>query len=665
MTTSVTDRVSGETPKGGSGFSLTNRRLESYPEFGPRMVQLAIVVLVTIALYYELYVGGSVTTILLPKLGMSFTFYVTALAFGNLIGAFGSLAAGLSDRLGRANIVVAGLLITGLATAFVIPSMTSKWSFVIATYLVGIVEGIALVATPALIRDFSPQTGRATAMGLWTTGPVLGSLVVSVVGSTTITATTQWPYEYRICGIVGLVIFVIALFGLRELSPNLRDQLMVSVKDRVLIEARAKGIDIEASLKNPWRQMLKADIIISAVAVSILLLIYYTAVAFGTVLLTTVFGFSLKNANGIANWQWAANAIALILVGIISDKVRVRKPFMIVGGIGAIILTIVFIFKLGHTNSYYEIAFLLAGISIFLAFAYAPWMASFTETVEARNPALTATGLAVWGWILRVIVFVAFLVVPAVVNSATPLVEYGAQVQAYATQDQSQLAFAASHGPLLAFVQSHGSLIAFAQSHPTIIQTATTYSAQLADAQKFAPELAVIEAHPAIFTQLAGYSNPATIPPALLSQALTAAGGGAKGGAILASISANKAAIEGVIAVASQLQSLAPYATQLKAIAANATQFQALSANASELGALQKASSQLNFLKLHAPAVQSAAKQSPKQWQTWYWICAAACVLFLASVPLMRGRWSPKKAKEDEDAHEAMVAKEMENLHLV
>ena len=33
---------------------------------------------------------------------------------------------------------------------------------------VGLVEGICLVATPALIRDFSPQVGRATAMGFWT-----------------------------------------------------------------------------------------------------------------------------------------------------------------------------------------------------------------------------------------------------------------------------------------------------------------------------------------------------------------------------------------------------------------------------------------------------------------------------------------------------------------
>ena len=102
------------------------------------------------------------------------------------------------------------------------------------------------MATPALIRDFSPQVGRATAMGFWTSGPVLGSLIVAVVGSATIPAVVTdprfWTHEYRICGIAGLVVFVIAFVGLRELSPQLRDQLMVTMRDRALIEARAKGL---------------------------------------------------------------------------------------------------------------------------------------------------------------------------------------------------------------------------------------------------------------------------------------------------------------------------------------------------------------------------------------------------------------------------------------
>ena len=245
---------------------------------------LAITVLATITLYYELYVGGSVSTLILDNLHMSFTFFVLTLAFGALIGAFGSLFAGITDRLGRANLVVFGLFFTAIFVAFIMPTATNKWTFTIESFVVGFVEGICLVATPALIRDFSPQVGRATAMGFWTSGPVIGSLIVSVVGSATVPAIVNderfWTHEYRICGIAGLVVFVIALVGLKELSPRLRDQLMVTMRDRALIEAKAKGLtdaDIEAALRHPFRQLLKPDIIVSSIAVSIMLLIYYTA----------------------------------------------------------------------------------------------------------------------------------------------------------------------------------------------------------------------------------------------------------------------------------------------------------------------------------------------------------------------------------------------------
>src|SRR5579862_5139057 len=182
--------------------SLWRRQLDSYPNTGPRVLYLAITVLATITLYYELYVGGSVSTLLLANLHMSFTFFVLTLAFGALIGAFGSLFAGLTDRLGRANLVVFGLLFTGVFVAFIMPAATSKWPFTIESFVVGLVEGVCLVATPALIRDFSPQVGRATAMGFWTSGPVLGSLIVAVVGTATIPAvvpdTRFWTHEFLI-----------------------------------------------------------------------------------------------------------------------------------------------------------------------------------------------------------------------------------------------------------------------------------------------------------------------------------------------------------------------------------------------------------------------------------------------------------------------------------
>jgi MFS family permease len=350
--------------------TLWRRQLDVYPSTGPRYMYLAITVLATITLYYESYVGGSVSTILLPALGMTFTFYLTALAFGNLIGAFGALFAGLADRVGRTNLVVFGLLFTGVFTAFIIPQATSKWPFIIETFVVGIVEGICLVATPALIRDFSPQNSRASAMGFWTTGPVVGSLIVAIVGSATIPTVIPslsfWTHEFKICGIAGLVVFVIAFLGLRELSPRLRDQLMVTMRDRVLVQAKAKGIDIQHALAHPWKQMLKADVVISSVAVGVMLLIYYTLVGFGVIYLSVIFSETTKNANGLFQWAWGANVVAVILVGYVSDKLKVRKPFMVVGALLSAAAIVVFLLQIGHHPGYYALALMMAGIEFFL-----------------------------------------------------------------------------------------------------------------------------------------------------------------------------------------------------------------------------------------------------------------------------------------------------------
>jgi MFS transporter, ACS family, D-galactonate transporter len=633
---------------------------------------LAITVLVTITLYYELYVGGSVSTLLLVNLHMSFTFYVITIAFGALIGAFGSLAAGLGDRLGRANMVVVGLLFTGVFVTFILPAATSKWPFTIESFVVSFVEGVCLVATPALIRDFSPQVGRATAMGFWTSGPVVGSLIVAVVGSATIPAVVSnprfWTHEYYICGIAGLVVWLIALFGLKELSPRLRDQLMVTLHDRALVEAKAKGMteeDIEAALRHPFRQLLKPDIIISAFSVSIMLLIYYTAVLASLIYLTTVFGFSVKNANGLGNWNWGFNVIAVILVGIISDRFRVRKPFMVIGGVLAAVMTVIYLEQAGHHPGYYTLAIMLALLSLGLGIAYTPWMASYTETVEARNPALTATGLAIWGWIIRIVVFVAYLLIPVVINTVTPLVNYGSTVSAYATQYASELAFAGAHPTVVAAAQKvPPSVVATASSiPPSVLATAKTDATQLANAQKFAPELAVIQANPALFGKLATYSNPAKIPPALLAQAIKAAGGGATGLGVLTTINANKAAIAGVIAVAPALQTVAPYATQLKTIAPYSSELTLMAPYAAQLTALSKVPpSAIAYLNAHGAAVTKAAAQTAGQWKTWYWICFGGIIVFLLSIPLLRGRWRPRDARRDEVEHEAMVDAELAKL---
>jgi hypothetical protein len=119
-------------------------------------------------------------------------------------------------------------------------------------------------------------------------------------------------------------------------------------------------------------------------------------------------------ANSLGTWLWAFNAGALVLAGIVSDMVRVRKPFMVVGAVGGIAMTIV-LGNLGTGTPYGTFAVVVSALAVFLG------MASFTETVERHNPALTGAGLAVWSWIVWVVVAVSLLVLPLVVTSMTPL----------------------------------------------------------------------------------------------------------------------------------------------------------------------------------------------------------------------------------------------------
>ncbi len=477
MTASIQLPPAGRRTVGYSLRSLYYRDLNAYPANRQRIRYLAIVVLATIVLYYQLYVAGAVAPQILQHYGMSFTFYVDIVVVGNAIGAFSSVLAGLADRWGRANLVAYGLGVTGLVVLFGIPNAPNEWVFAVLVVAVGFVEGIILVATPALVRDFSPQLGRASAMGFWTLGPVVGSLVVAVVASNTLNHLVAWQDQFTICGVVSLGVFVVALFGLRELSPSLRGQVMVTLRDRVLVEAKAKGLDVVRALGRPWRQMLRLDVIVPAFAISLFLLIYYTAVGFNVVFFETVFSYPASQANGLGNWFWAFDAGALVVVGVLSDRLRVRKPFMILGGIGAVAMTVIFATRATHPETgYYTFALIFTLLAVCMGIAYAPWMASFTETVERHNPALVATGLAVWGWILRAVVAVSIFILPFVVSSTTTLVDHsqlGLEAQAILKKD---------------------------------------------------PLVATVIAHPTLFAELGKYPTAAAIPPTLLDQAIKAVG---------------------------------------------------------------------------------------------------------------------------------------------
>jgi hypothetical protein len=70
----------------------------------------------------------------------------------------------------------------------------------------------------------------------------------------------------------------------------------------------------------------------------------------------------------------------------------------------------------------------------------------------------------------------------------------------------------------------------------------------------------------------------------------------------------------------------------------------------------------LAYLGANGPKVAAAAKDNPGQWQTWWWVCFVAQLVFIPFAFVMSGRWSPRKAREDEGEYEQRVQRELARL---
>jgi len=586
--------------------ALGRRQLSTYPETIPRLGYLGIVVLVTITLYYLYYEEGALTPLMLPYYHMSFQFFLYLLVVSNAIGAFSALIGGLSDRIGRANLTIYGTLVVGVLQLS-ITGIHSKFSFAAAYCIIGFVEGIILVSTPALMRDFSPQMGRGAAMGFWALGPTMGALAASLVATHTLTHLQPWQDQFTISGLACMGVVVIAFFFLRELSPKLRDQLMVSEQDRALIEARARGFsdeELAKAVSHPFRSMLRLDLISSSLAVSLLLLFYFASVSVLTLYWVVVFGRSTPDANGINVWYAAILSGTLVLFGVLSDRLRVRKPFMLVGAAACIVMTIFLILQTGHPHTgYYSNVLVIALLGTAIACAYAPWMAGYTEQVEWHNPALTATGLAVWGWILRIVVALSFLVLPWVITTSTTLVNN----QGAATTLQAIQA-AVPYAPTATACASN-----------TVPATVIT---GLAVTRQPGPYTLAI-----VIVACDKFHN--------LQKAVDTAGG-LSNPQVLGLLAYNPLAIS--------IQKGRPVSdTEI----------------ATKVGIHSK---NLANLLLAEKELVPAQKASPSEWKRWWWVCIGGQVVFGLLVFTMRGPWSPRAAKRDFEEHQRLVEAELERL---
>lgn len=78
-------------------------------------------------------------------------------------------------------------------------------------------------------------------------------------------------------------------------------------------------------------------------------------------------------------------SVALVVAGLVSDRLRLRKPFMLLGGLGSIGCTLWFTLRATEPHTgYYTFAVIVAGIGVTSGIAYSPWMAAVTCACTRR-----------------------------------------------------------------------------------------------------------------------------------------------------------------------------------------------------------------------------------------------------------------------------------------
>jgi len=240
---------------------------------------------------------------------------------------------------------------------------------------------------------------------------------------------------------------------------------------------------------------------------------------------------------------------------------------------------------------------------LFIGLTYTPWMAAYTEAVEAHNPALSATGLAVWGWVLRIVVALSFIVLPRVITTSTTLVDN----QGAATNLQT---FQAAQP----YVPAAGNL------HPAAAPASVITA--LKEMQPYGPGQALA-------ALLQTYGNTHDVMKGMA--------------AVPASL---KLQVQGLLA-------FSPLATDIQA---------GRPVSVAQIAAVHASSPQLASLLSVEQKVIPAQKASSNEWKRWWWVCIAGQLVFLVLVFFMRGRWSPRAAKADFDQHERLVEAELAKL---
>ncbi|GAA3561620.1 MFS transporter [Nonomuraea rosea] len=385
------------------------RELHVYPVGRRRILLLAIAVLASLVANFETTLA-TILPLLMDDLGMSLTVYGQIAALSVLVGGLSAGFGGiLSDRWGRVTILVPTLTVTA-ACNFLLASVDSVAGLFWIRCLMLFIEGAGITITASLVRDFSPRMGRAQGFAFWTWGPVGASFLASFIAGFTLPLfDNAWQSQAIIMGCVSLAMCAVIIWKIAEPSGALRAAVLQSEQAVEAVEDAGHG-KVRELFKHPhlWAHVL------GNTGWQVL---YWTFAIFGQTLLVSAFGLDPAAANRVVALGILLNALAVVLVGRLSDRLQLRKPFTAAGTVLTAAALAYFVALIGPGVSTLHVTVVYALLFVFMGIAYVPWMANFSENAEDVESRLQGSALGLWGMVVRIMIVGLLIVSPMVVEA--------------------------------------------------------------------------------------------------------------------------------------------------------------------------------------------------------------------------------------------------------
>jgi OPA family glycerol-3-phosphate transporter-like MFS transporter len=389
------------------------RELGEYPTGARRMKILTMAVLAILIGSYEAQIAP-VVPLLLKDLHMTLATYGAVSGVAVVAGAIASALGGrLTDRLGRVRLLVPLMLLTAVC-CFAMTLVHSPRDLLIARIVLSFIDGVAMASTAPLVRDFSPRLGRAQAFGFWTWGPVGANfLAAALAGWTLPIFHDSWRSQFVIMGCISLVISMVIAFNIADLSPELRARIQHTESDAAHVVDLAKPARVRAlfAQRNIWAHVI---------GISLWLVLYITLSLFGQTMLVGALGITTAQASTVMTAFWILDLAVLIVIGRISDRTGLRKPFSLVGTVAGVVITAYLAYLLGQRDVSLGLLMIVGALlGGSLAVAYAPWMANYSEDAEDIDPRLQGTAWGLFGFLSKAVAVVGLLIIPSVVESTS------------------------------------------------------------------------------------------------------------------------------------------------------------------------------------------------------------------------------------------------------